>query len=306
MLSRTWKATTGGYRHGTAWRDHRQGLARDRATLAQAKLWPERRSMERSSHHHQRHPLEATHWFTLARSSREIRSLANLLRPLQSLEARWYLGSFAGPCPDQVGCSRRGRVGGECRRHGDPGSPTRRGSQKPAECGRRKKGLLNPEEEALGRSRGGFSTKVHLACDGKGRPLSIVLTPGQRHSSTQLEELLDTVRIPRPEGSSGRPRKRPDHLLADKAYSLESCRRLLRRRSISHTIPERKDQKERRAGRPGRRPGFDWEAYRRRNVVERCVNKLKHWRGIATRYEKRAVNYRAMVVIASLMIWLPS
>jgi transposase len=58
--------------------------------------------------------------------------------------------------------------------------------------------------------------------------------------------------------------------------------------------------------RPGRRPGFDREAYRRRNVVERCVGRLKQWRGVATRYEKRAVNYRAMVVIASLMVWLPA
>jgi transposase len=147
---------------------------------------------------------------------------------------------------------------------------------------------------------------VHLACDGKGRPLSVVLTPGQRHGSTQLEELLDAVRVARPQGAPGRPRKRPAHLLADRGYSFESCRRLLRRRGISHTIPERKDQKERRAGRPGRWPGFDREAYRRRNVVERCVNKLKQWRGIATRYEKRAVNYRAMVVIASLMMWLSS
>lgn len=81
---------------------------------------------------------------------------------------------------------------------------------------------------------------------------------------------------------------------------------MLRRRAIPHTIPERKDQRERRAHHPGRKPGFDREAYRRRNVVERCVNRLKHYRAIATRYEKRAVNYRAMVVIASLMLWLPS
>jgi transposase len=76
----------------------------------------------------------------------------------------------------------------------------------------------------------------------------------------------------------------------------------LRRRGVPHVIPERKDQRERR--RRGRPPGFDREAYRRRNVVERCVNRLKQWRGVATRYEKRAVNYRAMVIIASLMIWL--
>jgi transposase len=197
-------------------------------------------------------------------------------------------------------------VGGERRRHGDSGSPARRGRQKPTERGGRKKGFLNPKDEALGRSRGGLSTKIHLACDGKGRPLSVVLSAGQRHSSTQLEQLLDAVRVARPKHSPGRPRKRPAHLLADRGYSFESCRRLLRRRGISHTIPERKNQKERREGHPGRRPCFDREAYRRRNVVERCVNRLKQWRAIATRYEKRAVNYRAMVVIASLMMWLPS
>ena len=197
-------------------------------------------------------------------------------------------------------------MGGQYRRHGDSGSPTRSGSQEPTERSRPKKGLLNPEDEALGRSRGGFSTKIHLACDGKGRPLSVLLTPGQRHGSTQLEGLLDAVRVAPPGDTPGRPRKRPAHLLADKGYSFESCRRLLRRRGISHTIPERKNQKERRARRPGRRPGFDREAYRRRNVVERCVNRLKQWRAVATRYEKRAANYRAMVIIASLMMWLPS
>ena len=147
---------------------------------------------------------------------------------------------------------------------------------------------------------------MHLACDGKGRPLSVVLTGGQRHGSTQLEELLDAVRVPRPEGAPGRPRKRPAHLLGDRGYNFEGCRGLLRRRGISHTIPERKDQRNRHAARPGRRPSFDREAYRRRNVVERCVNRLKQWRAIATRYEKRAANYRVMVVIASLMMWLPS
>jgi transposase len=114
------------------------------------------------------------------------------------------------------------------------------------ERGGRKKGLLNPEDEALGRSRGGFSTKLHLACDGKGRPLSVVLTGGQRHASTQLQELLDAVRVARPRSTPGRPRKRPARLPADRGYSFESRRGLLRRRGIPHTIPERKDQKERR------------------------------------------------------------
>ncbi len=125
------------------------------------------------------------------------------------------------------------------------------------------------------------------------------MTAGQRHESTQLEELLDAVRVPR--AGHGRPRKRSDCLIADRGYSFSSCRRLLWRRGIPHVIPERKDQRERRRGRP---PKFDRESYRRRDVVERCVGRLKQWRGIATRYEKRAVNYRAAVVIAALMIWL--
>ena len=131
----------------------------------------------------------------------------------------------------------------------------------------------------------------------------MVLTPGQVHDSTQLAPVLDAIRVPRP-GGRGRPRKRPDRLIGDKGYSYARCRRLLRRRGIPHTIPERDDQRARRAGHPGRRPAFSRTVYRRRNVVERCINRLKQWRGIATRYDKRGANYRAMAVIASLMIWL--
>ena len=144
---------------------------------------------------------------------------------------------------------------------------------------------------------------MHLACDGKGRPLSVVVTPGQRHESTQLAPVLDAIRVPRL-GGAGRLRKRPEHLIADRGYSFPGCRRLLRGRGIPHTIPERRDQRERRAKRPGRPPSFDAATHARRNVVERCVSRLKQWRAVATRYEKRAANYRAAVVIAALMIWL--
>jgi transposase len=161
---------------------------------------------------------------------------------------------------------------------------------------------VHPQDEALGRSRGGLTSKIHLACDGRGRPLSIVVTAGQRHESMQLEAVLDAIRVPRV--GAGRPRKRPERLIADKGYSHQSCRDLLRKRGIRHTIPERRDQRERREGRPGRKPGFEKAIYAKRNVVERCVNRLKQWRGIAKRYEKRAINYRAAVMIASLVIWL--
>ena len=130
----------------------------------------------------------------------------------------------------------------------------------------------------------------------------MVLTPGQRHDSTQLEPVLAAIRVPRP--GRHRPRTRPDHVIADKGYSYARCRALLHGRGIAHTIPERSDQRARRAHRPGRKPGFDRAIYRRRNVVERCVNRLKQWRGIATRYEKRAANFRAMVVLAATVIWI--
>lgn len=150
-----------------------------------------------------------------------------------------------------------------------------------------------------------MTTKLHLACDGRGRPLAVVLTPGQRHDCTQLEPVLAAIRVPRP-GKVGRPRTRPGRVIADTGYRDDRCRALRRGRGIAPTIPERSDQRERRAPRPGRKPGVDRAIYRRRHVVERCVNRLKQWRGIATRYEKRAANYRAMVVLASLVIWLTS
>jgi transposase len=95
---------------------------------------------------------------------------------------------------------------------------------------------VHPQAEALGCSRGGLTTKVHLACDSKGRPLSVVVTPGQRHDSTQLGAVLDAIRVPRP-GRCGRPRRRPTRVIADKGYSYPTCRRLLRRRGIKQTIP---------------------------------------------------------------------
>ena len=158
-------------------------------------------------------------------------------------------------------------------------------------------------DEGLGRSRGGLTSKAHLACGGKGRPLAIVITPGQRHDSTQLEAVLEGIRVPRL-GGRGRPRTRPDRVIADKGYSYARCRRLLRQRQIPHTIPKRSDQRARRAARRGRPLAFDRATYARRNVVERYSNRLRQWRGLATRFEKRAVNYRAMLVLAAIVLWL--
>ena len=132
-----------------------------------------------------------------------------------------------------------------------------------------------------------------------------MLTPGQAGDNPQLLAVLDAIRVDRP--GPGRPRKRPDMLIADKGYAHDSTRRTLRRRGIRHTIPERVDQVARwaakgRAG--GRAPDFDQETYRRRNVVERCFNRLKHWRDLATRFAKRASICQASLTLIAALIWL--
>ncbi|WP_371129462.1 IS5 family transposase [Streptomyces sp. TLI_105] len=171
-----------------------------------------------------------------------------------------------------------------------------------------KRGHENGDEagdHALGRSRGGLSTKLHLACDGRGRPLGFVLSGGNANDCTRFEAVLESIRVPR--SGPGRPRTRPDHVIADKGYSSRKIRRYLRRRGIAHTIPERVDQalgRLNRGSHGGRPPAFDRRIYRLRNVVERCFNRLKQWRGLATRYDKTRESYRAAVTIASILLWI--
>jgi transposase len=157
-------------------------------------------------------------------------------------------------------------------------------------------------DRALGRSRGGLTTKIHLACDGRGLPLSFLITGGNINDCTRLIEVIEAIRIPR--ARSGRPRVRPLRIIADKGYSTTKIRTYLRSRRIAHTIPERSDQLAARARRGHRRCGFDPGIYRVRNVIERCFNQLKRFRGIATRYDKLAAHYRTAVTIASLILWI--
>ena len=162
-----------------------------------------------------------------------------------------------------------------------------------------------PVDHGIGRSRGGLSTKIHLACDGLGRPVSVVLTGGKVNECTVFVRVLAGIRMPRP--GCGRPWTRPRRVLADKGYSTRAIREYLRRRGIAATIPERIDQqahRRRRGTAGGRPPRFDRNIYRRRNVVERCFNRLKQYRAIATRYDKTAVSYRGMLDLATLLIWL--
>ncbi|WP_443058098.1 IS5 family transposase [Streptomyces sp. NBC_00820] len=155
--------------------------------------------------------------------------------------------------------------------------------------------------EALGRSRGGLTTKIHLACDGRGRPLAFTITGGNVNDCTQFEQVMARIRITR--CGPGRPRTRPDQVAADKGYSSVKISAYLRGRGIRAAIPERIDQINGRIRRGEGRCRLDRAAYRRRNVVERCFNRLKHNKALATRYDKTATIYLGGLHLAAIFIW---
>lgn len=155
-------------------------------------------------------------------------------------------------------------------------------------------GKGDPSSQALGWSRGGFSTKVHLRGDQAGHLLVVLLTAGQRHESVVFESLMEQGAVKRP--GRGRPKRRPKRIVGDKGYSHPRIRRYLRRRGIRVTIARPKDQPR---GGP-----FDRAIYRGRNVIERLINRLKHFRRLATRYDKLAETYRTMWVIGASFLFL--
>ncbi|WP_437097603.1 IS5 family transposase [Streptomyces longwoodensis] len=174
-------------------------------------------------------------------------------------------------------------------------------------AGARKKGLqtkAEPEDHALGRSRGGLSTKVHLASDSHAQPLAVRVTAGQAGDAPAFEAVMAGIRVPR--RGPGRPRSRPDAVLADRAYSSRAIRNDLRRRGIRSVIPQPADQvghRLRRGRAGGRPPAFDAETYKQRNAVERCINRPKQWRGLAMRTDKLAIAYEGALHLAGILIW---
>ncbi len=159
-------------------------------------------------------------------------------------------------------------------------------------------GATEPSNHALGRSVGGFSTKIHLLSDGNGVPLDVTLTPGQTHESTQVETVMEQVVIER---ASGRIRRRPRRLAADRAYDVQRIRHFLRARGITPVIPPKRRTGKRKRGRP---VSYDRVQYRRRSTIEQCVGWLKECRAIATRYEKLALNYLGLVKLAFIERYL--
>jgi transposase len=138
------------------------------------------------------------------------------------------------------------------------------------------------EAEALGRSRGGFSTKIHVACDGLGKPVTILLTPGQDHDVTQGPALIENCNA--------------EKVIADKGYDSDAFIEAIQAKNAEPVIPPRSNRTRKRS--------YDKEAYKDRNVVERLMNAIKQCRRVATRYEKTARNFLGFVQLAAIFVLL--
>jgi putative transposase len=167
-----------------------------------------------------------------------------------------------------------------------------------AESNYKNPAVAEPDDHALGRSRGGLTTKIHALTDTATCPVAMSLTPGQAHDNPALLPLVDDYF-----GATTTPDSPRDvRLLGDKAYSHPSTRAALRRRGIRHTIPERDDQiahRKAKGSAGGRPPTFDAVIYKQRNTVERGFSRLKQWRGVATRYDKYALSFLGGVLLAA-------
>lgn len=246
---------------------------------------------QRSPADARRHLVAAAYRGALERLARAFWSMEDRLRLLSKLARRWNLRPCPSRASDSLGSRRSDRLGFVVyRRFFCSGISGR--------CWRFKKSIElhidEPQDHALGRSRGGFGSKFHLVTDGRGLPLAVEVTAGQRHESTQVELVLNGIAIPQP---VGRARCRPKRLAGDKGYSYPNVRQWLRSHGITPVIPWRSNQQS-------RHHSFDKQLYKRRSVIEQCVGWLKECRRIATRFEKLAISYLAMFKLAMVERYL--
>lgn len=149
-------------------------------------------------------------------------------------------------------------------------------------CHQHASGARLGEDRAIGQSRGGATTKIHLSCDADGYPLDFKITGGEVHDSQVAGELIKMI-------------GQADYFIADKGYDSESIRDKARSCDMIPVIPKRKNAKQ-----PN--PEFDSYLYKLRHLVENMFARLKHFRSIATRYEKLARNFKSMLYLACTII----
>jgi transposase len=145
-------------------------------------------------------------------------------------------------------------------------------------CGRTKK----DGAQSLGRSRGGFSTKIHLATDALGNAVLFILTGGERNDITQAKQLIENLYA--------------DYVIADKGYDAEAFVLKLKERNSAVVIPSRINHKVQRK--------IDRHLYKERHLIENQIGKLKHFRRVFSRFDKLAKNYLSFIYLASTVVWL--
>ena len=137
------------------------------------------------------------------------------------------------------------------------------------------------QDQALGRSRGGLSTKIHMVTDARGQPIRFILTGGQAADSPQAIPLLTGIKT--------------TYLIADRGYDSDEILNFVQGQGAIAVIPPRSNRRVIRT--------YDKEVYKRRNLIERAFNKLKNWRRIATRYDRRTIYFMAVLQMASAVTW---
>lgn len=146
-------------------------------------------------------------------------------------------------------------------------------------------GAAGADDQAIGKSVGGYTTKIHMAVDACGFPIEFQLTGGEVHDSKIAPELI--AKLPK-----------ADYTIADKGYDSEEVREQIRQKSSTPIIPRKKNSKTGNAD-------IDWGLYKYRHLVENIFARLKHFRAIATRYDKLKRNYASMLAMGCSYIWLP-
>lgn len=210
--------------------------------------------------------METSNWRTMARCTARTLSMEDGVQPLQSLGKERALGNFFFAIRGEVDTERSFCDGSYVRAH-QHASGARRG-----------------EERAIGMSRGGRTTKIHIAADAHGKPIDLEITGGDVHDAKIADKIIEKI-------------GQAEHFIADKGYDSDAIRDRARKAGMNPVIPRKSNSKK-------QNPEFDPSLYKLRHLVENLFARLKHFRSVATRFEKLARNFKSIVFVACSLIWL--